>query len=144
MLTVVLAVDLDPSMLSVQRSVWESAGYLVTSIDSIKRTIECFKHGDFDLVLLGSRLSIDDKKQLTFLIRTLSSRTPVLCIADDVGSCDAFATATVENDAKKVLAAMEEMMARTGRIPMPGHQQLLLTLHGSVLSKSMPLRQTIM
>jgi hypothetical protein len=144
MLTVVLAVGLDPSMLSVQRSVWESAGYIVASTDSIKETIECFKQGDFDLILLGPHLSIEDKERLTFLIRALSSRTPVLCIADGATSCYDFATATVENDAGKVLAAMEEMMARTERMPVPRHQQVFHTLHGAVLSKNTPSRPTLM
>ena len=52
-LTVLLAVGLDSSLLESQRSVWQSAGYHVTSADSIREGIAQFHKGDFDLVLLS-------------------------------------------------------------------------------------------
>ena len=52
-LTVVLAVGLDPSLLANRGSVWQSAGYLVTSIGSIKEAIPHIRGGCFDLVLLA-------------------------------------------------------------------------------------------
>ena len=143
-LTVVLSVDFDPSMLGVQSSVWESAGYIIATVHSIRETIECFKLGDFDLVLLGPSLSFEDKERLTFLIRSLSSRTPVICITETAGYQDAFADATVENDADKILATMEEVMARTTRMSEVEEELLYHPLHNSALGKGSPLSHTFL
>jgi len=81
-LTVVLAVGLDPSLPTAQNAVWKSAGYIVISVGTIKEAIDHFKAGDFDLVLLGNSISLENKERLTFLIRSSGSRTPVVCIAN--------------------------------------------------------------
>ena len=125
-LTVVLAVGLDSSLLASQSSVWQSAGYLVTSAESIREAVAHFRNGDFDLVLLGRLIPADSRERLTFLIRASGSRTPVVCVADSSGESDTFADATITGEPNKLLEDMGEIMAkRTNRPPpsraMPGN-----------------------
>ena len=81
-LTVILAVGLDPLLGLAQSTAWKSAGYIVISVATIKKAIDHFKAGDFDLVLLGNSISLESKERLTFLIRSFGSHTPVVCIAN--------------------------------------------------------------
>jgi DNA-binding response OmpR family regulator len=124
-LTVILAVGLDSSLLVTQSSVWQSAGYLVTSAGSIREAIAHFRNGDFDLVLLGRSIPADSRERLTFLIRASGSRTPVVCVADSSGDSDTFADATITGEPKKLLEDMGEIMAKRANKPalsrsMPG------------------------
>ena len=91
-LTVVLAVGLDSSLLARQGSDWKSAGYFVTSTGSIKEAISHLKYGDFDLVLLGHGIPTDSRERLAFLIRSTTSRTPVVCISESASHRTALPT----------------------------------------------------
>ncbi|MGA7343445.1 MAG: hypothetical protein WBE72_09875 [Terracidiphilus sp.] len=110
-ITVVLTVGLDSSLLSAQGAAWKSAGYFVTSAGSIREAIEQFTVGDFDLVLLGHSIPIEDRERLVFLIRASGSRTPVICMANSGGECGSFADATFRNDSSALLARLEELLA---------------------------------
>jgi DNA-binding response OmpR family regulator len=115
--TVVLAVAVDPSLLMAQDSIWRSEGYIVIPAHSIRDAIEHFKAGDFDLVLLGHSMTVENKERLTFLIRASGSTTPVVCISSSADVSHAFADATLRNDPRELLAGMKELLARRTILP---------------------------
>lgn len=117
--TVVLAVGLDSALLARQNSNWKSAGYFVTSTGSIREAIRQLREGDFDLVLLGHAIPAESRERLTFLIRTIASRTPVVCIADSASHQDSFADATIRNDATGLLQGIGELMAERAKSSAP-------------------------
>lgn len=115
-LTVILAVGLDPLIATAQSAAWKSAGYIVISVTSIKKAIDHFRAGDFDLVLLGNSISLESKERLTFLIRSSGSHTPVICIANTSGDRNYFADATLNNDSSEFLKGIEEILAKTAKM----------------------------
>jgi hypothetical protein len=117
-LTVVLAVGLDSSLLANQSSVWQSAGYFVTSAVSIREALAHFRDGDFDLVLLGRSIPADSRERLTFMIRASGSRIPVVCIANCSSDCDSFADATIMDEPIKLLEDIGEIMAKRAKTPV--------------------------
>jgi hypothetical protein len=124
-LTVILAVGLDSSLLESQSSVWQSAGFIVTSTGSIREAIVQIRDGDFDLVLLGHSIPTDSRERLTFLIRAIGSQTPVVSITDSSTGCDSFADATIRNEPSTLLQSIGEIMAERAKPPvlrraMPG------------------------
>ncbi len=113
-LTVLLAVGLDSSLLKSQRSVWQSAGYYVTSADSIREGIAQFHEGDFDLILLSHSIPAENRERLTFLIRASGSRIPVICVSDSSSNCDSFADATIRGGPDNLLQGIEDLLAKRG------------------------------
>lgn len=118
-LTVVLAVGLDSSLLASQSPVWQSAGYFVTSAGSIRDAIDHFRHGDFDLVLLGNSIPAVSRERLTFLIRASGSRAPVVCITNSCSDCDSFADATITVESVNLIRSVGELMAKRANMPAP-------------------------
>jgi hypothetical protein len=80
-IAVILSVGMDLSLSRSQSQAWQSAGYCVTSAGSIRDAIDRIRYGDFDLVLMGDSLPLGDRERLTFLIRALGSRVPVVCVS---------------------------------------------------------------
>jgi len=117
-LTVVLAAGLNPSLLTNQSSVWQSAGYLVTFAGSIKEAISLFRDGDFDLVLLGNSIQADSRERLAFLIRASGSQIPVVCVADSSRDADTFADATIRSEPIKLLEGIGEIMTKRAKRPI--------------------------
>jgi DNA-binding response OmpR family regulator len=118
-LTVVLAVGLDSWLLATHSTVWRSEGYIVIAADSKQEAIDQFKGGDFDLVLLGDSIALENKKRLAFMIRASGSQTPVISIADSSANGDAFADATLNDDAGALLKGMGELIAAKAKPPRP-------------------------
>jgi DNA-binding response OmpR family regulator len=116
-LTVILAVGLDPLITTAQSAAWRSSGYIVISVTSVKKAIDHFRAGDFDLVLLGNSISLESKERLTFLIRSFGSHTPVVCIGNPSGDHAAFADATLNNDSCESLKAIEELLMKKADLP---------------------------
>jgi DNA-binding response OmpR family regulator len=112
--TVVLALGLD-SLVAGQRSIWQSAGFFVTPIQSISEAIAHLREGDFDLVLLGHSIPTDSRERFTFLIRESGSRTPVISITDSTTERDCFADATIGNDPTSLLKNIRELVAERAR-----------------------------
>ncbi len=79
---VLLCIGLDRSLLKTQRAAWKSAGCVVASAATIPEAIVSIAAGDFDLVLLGERLPVEDRERLAFLIRSTGSAVPIVCVAD--------------------------------------------------------------
>lgn len=100
---VILAIGVDSSFLASKRPVWQSAGCYVTAVESIREAIDRFQGGDFDLILLGSSISVESRERLTFLVRASGSQIPVVCFAE---SC---------NDRADLLHVIGELLAKTVR-----------------------------
>jgi len=115
-LTVVLAVGLDSWLLSTHRTVWRSEGYIVVPATSIPEAIDQFRAGDFDLVLLGDSISLENKEKLTSMIRGSGAQTPVVSVASSSDASDSFADATLKNDASALLTGMAEVLANKSKM----------------------------
>jgi CheY-like chemotaxis protein len=111
-LTIVLCVGFDLSLLRARGLVLESAGYLVESVSTLKGAADRFQSGDFDLVLLCHSVPRKDRDRLTSLIRSSGSRTPIVSIAGNLGECDAFATATLEDGPNNFLAGIKDVLVK--------------------------------
>jgi CheY-like chemotaxis protein len=111
-LTIVLSVGLDLSLLRARGLVLESAGYLVESASTVKGAADRFQSGDFDLVLLCHSVPRKDRDRLTSLIRASGSRTPIVSIAGNLGECDAFANATLEDGPNNFLAGIRDVLVK--------------------------------
>jgi len=116
-ITVVLAVGLDPWQLAAQTSHLKSAGFFFIPAGSIPEAVNHFKSGDFDIVLLGHSMSIEDKERLVFLIRRSGSRTPVVCIGTSPSDCESFADAMLANEPNTMLPGLANVLARQARFP---------------------------
>jgi CheY-like chemotaxis protein len=110
--TIVLAVGTDPSLLKTRNLVLQSAGYMVESASSVKEAVDRFQSGDFDLVLLCHSVPKKDRDRLTSLIRASGSPTPIVSIAGNLGECDAFATATLEDGPSNFLARTRDVLVK--------------------------------
>lgn len=111
-LIVVLAVGLEPSLIATQTRAWKSAGYIVESAGSIREAIGHFRDGDFDLVLLGNSISVENRERLTFLIRAIGAQTPVILMKNRSADLDSLADATLENDSSEILTGLGELLGR--------------------------------
>jgi DNA-binding response OmpR family regulator len=115
-LTVVLAVGLEPSLMAAQSRGWKSAGYIVQSAGSIREAIGHFRDGDFDLVLLGNSLSVENRERLTFLIRASGAQTPVVFMDNRSADLDSLADASLKNDSSEILAGLGELLGKTQKL----------------------------
>jgi DNA-binding NtrC family response regulator len=109
---VLLAVGLDSSLLQSQRSAWQTAGYHVTSADSIREGIAQFHEGDFDLVLLNHSIPAESRERLAYLIRASGSRIPVICVSDSSSGSDSFADATIRSGPENLLQGIEDLLSK--------------------------------
>jgi CheY-like chemotaxis protein len=116
-LTIVLSVGFDPSLMRTRGLVLESAGYLVESASTLKEAADRFQSGDFDLVLLCHSVPRKDRDRLTSLIRASGSRTPIVSITGNLGECDAFANATLEDGPNKFLSGIREVLIKAAKMP---------------------------
>ena len=124
---VILAVGLDSSWTDTLSSVWQSNGYLVTSVGSIRDAIDHFRSGDFDLVLLNHSIPAESRERLTFLIRASGSHVPVASISDSSSNCDTFVDATFMNEPNEVLQGIDDLLiiaARMSAMPTVAHGSL--------------------
>ena len=112
---IVLAVGFDSSLMKTRILVLQSAGYIVESASSLKEAAARFQAGDFDLVLLCHSIPMKDRDHLTCLIRATGSLTPVVSITQNLGACDAFVNATLEDGPNKFLAGVREQLGKAAR-----------------------------
>jgi DNA-binding response OmpR family regulator len=111
-LRVLLAVGLDSALLESQRSVWQTAGYHVTSADSIREGIAQFHEGDFDLVLLSHSIPSESRERLAYLIRASGSRIPVICVSESSSGSDSLADATIRSGPENLLQGIEDLLSK--------------------------------
>lgn len=81
-LTIVLAIGADSWLFESQRSLWQSAGYFVTTVGATDHSIDLFACSDFDVVLLGASLSDEITNSITHSIRALGSRIPLIRMSE--------------------------------------------------------------
>jgi DNA-binding response OmpR family regulator len=86
--TVVLAVGLDSWLISLHNELWKSQGFVMIPVSSVSEAIDHFKTGDFDLVLMGDSLPVEQQERLTSLIRSRGARTPIVCVSDSTAACE--------------------------------------------------------
>ena len=78
--------------------------------------MDLFNDGDFDLVVLGHSISIDDRERLTFLIRGCGSQTPVTFIGNSSRDFDSFAHAALKNDSSTLFTGLKELLVEESKI----------------------------
>ena len=123
-LKLILAVGKDPPLFESRCSTLRNAGYIVDSEYSVKDAIERFKHGDFDLVLVGHSMSARDRNRLAHLIRAFGSHTPIVSVASlHAHVPDAFADAMVEDAPEKLLNGIEDALLKGRRFNKPRDQE---------------------
>ena len=110
-LAVVLAVGVDSSLLANQKQVLQPAGYHFVPARSMEDALTQLKDGDFDLILLGHSIPIENREKMTFLIRASGSEIPVVCITESAGGRDGFAAATSRDERDDLLLVMEKLLA---------------------------------
>ena len=110
-IVVVLAVGFDPLLSEPRRSIQTSRGYIITTTESIHAAITAIHQGDFDLIVLGHRLPIEDQKRLTFLIRSSGCLVPVVCVTNSTGKSTEFSNGSIENDPEALLSGIAEALA---------------------------------
>jgi len=115
-LTLILSVGLHPALLRSRNITLESAEYLVVPALSLKEAVDQFLAGDFDLVLLGHFIPPIGRDRLTSFFRASGSLVPIVSISEVYGQQDALADATLENDPKKLLTAIKEVLGKAARI----------------------------
>jgi CheY-like chemotaxis protein len=108
--TLVLAVGHDPVLLETRGQVLQAAGYTVVLELSLKKVVDRFREGDFDLVLLCHSIPAKDRELLTQLLRQHTSRTPIVSVSTNVCDLDSFADAMVGNDPGELLAGLRELL----------------------------------
>lgn len=113
--TSILAVGLDLRGSAADRRTWESAGYFVTSTNSIREAIERFRGGDFDAVVLGNSIPPESRERLAFLIRASGTNIPVIAITGS-SSSDSFADAVIDGKPKEVFRKVGEILATESRL----------------------------
>jgi CheY-like chemotaxis protein len=77
----ILAVGREPALLEYRSQILRSAGYIVDSELSLKRAIQRYKYGDFDLVLLCHTIPVQERDRLISSIQAFGSLTPVVTVA---------------------------------------------------------------
>jgi len=79
---IILAIGVDSSLIRDRGTIWQSSGYFVRSVGTIREAIGYFRDGDFDLVLVGHSVPAESRERFVFSIRRSGSRIPVVSIAD--------------------------------------------------------------
>ena len=115
-LTVVLAVGLEPSLIATQSRAWKSAGYIVESAGSISEAIGHFRDGDFDLVLLGNSISVENRERLPLLIRATGAQTPVFLMENRTPDLASLADAKLKSDSSEILTGLGELLGKTQKL----------------------------
>jgi CheY-like chemotaxis protein len=111
----VLAVGSNPSLMTNRTLVLQAAGYVVIKTYSLEDADAQFQAGDFDWILLCHSVTAVDRERLTSFIRASGSRIPVISIAENLGECDAFANATLEDGPNKFLAGVREVLSKAAK-----------------------------
>jgi len=119
MLTVILAVGLDRSLLGARAQALKSVGYIVKSALSLKEVVDCFSAGDFDLVILCHSIPAKDRERLTCLLRASGSRIPIISVSGSGKpyECDAFANATLQDNPDTFLIGVRGVLLKAAKAP---------------------------
>jgi DNA-binding NtrC family response regulator len=75
----------DAEVLAAQAVSLQKAGYQVQTAEGRKGVLEALQTGKFDLVLLGSSLSRDDRHHLPYMVKKSQAATRILVMHADGG-----------------------------------------------------------
>ena len=100
----------DGDVLAKQAAAFEKAGHVVTKADGRKSVEEALKKSTFDLVVLGSELSRNDRHHLPYMVKKANVETSVLVMHAD-GSRHPYVDACVDTGSsiETVLNRIESM-----------------------------------
>lgn len=110
-LVVVLAVGFEPLLSEPRRSIQSSRGYIITAAESIQAAIAYIHEGDFDLVMLGRRLPLEDQQRLTFLIRSSGCLVPIICVTNAAGDSSGTSNMGIESHPEELLSGIADALA---------------------------------
>lgn len=115
-LALILSVGEDSALLESRSSILRAVGYAVETELSVRRAMQRFIDGDFDLVLLCHSIPPEDRARLISAIRASGSRTPLVFVAAHESQIpDADADATVGSAPPELLRGIEEILLTVGK-----------------------------
>jgi DNA-binding NtrC family response regulator len=102
--------EIDGEVLAQQATAFEKAGHSVQSVTGRKAVDEALKKSSFDLVVLGSTLTRNDRHHLPYMVKKANPETGVLVMHAD-GSRHPYVDACVDtgSSVEHVLARIESM-----------------------------------
>lgn len=97
-----------------QAAAFEKAGHIVQQVAGRKAVEEALKKNSFDLVVLGSTLSRNDRHHLPYMVKKANAQTSVLVMHAD-GSRHPYVDACVDTGSsmESVLSRIESMKIAT-------------------------------
>ena len=100
----------DGDVLEKQAAAFEKAGHTVQKAEGRKKVEEALTKGTFDLVILGSELSRNDRHHLPYMVKKANAETSVLVMHAD-GSRHPYVDACVDtgSSVENVLNRIESM-----------------------------------
>jgi DNA-binding NtrC family response regulator len=100
----------DGDVLAKQAAAFEKAGHTVLKAEGRKKVEEALTKGTFDLVILGSELSRNDRHHLPYMVKKANTETSVLVMHAD-GSRHPYVDACVDtgSSTEAVLSRIESM-----------------------------------
>ena len=100
----------DGDVLAKQAAAFEKAGHTVQKAEGRKKVEEALTKGTFDLVILGSELSRNDRHHLPYMVKKANAETSVLVMHAD-GSRHPYVDACVDTGSsmESVLSRIESM-----------------------------------
>jgi DNA-binding NtrC family response regulator len=109
--------EIDGEVLAQQAKAFENAGHTVQSVTGRKGVDEALKKSPFDLVVLGSTLTRNDRHHLPYMVKKANPETSVLVMHAD-GGRHPYVDAAVDTGSsiEHVLARIESM-AIAGMMP---------------------------
>ena len=107
----------DGEVLKAQSEAMEKAGYAVQTAEGRKAVQASLQQGTFDLVVLGSTLSRNDRHHLPYMVKKASAETSVLVLHAD-GSRHHYVDACTDSG-----VSMETVLARIEGMKIAGTVQ---------------------
>jgi DNA-binding NtrC family response regulator len=110
----VLYGEADEEILKQQAAVMEKAGHIVRPVVGRKAAEEALKKSTFDLVVLGSTLSRNDRHHLPYMVKKANPETSVLVMHAD-GSRHPYVDACIDTG-----SSMEAVLTRIEGMKIAG------------------------
>ncbi len=107
----VLYGELNEQVQAAQAELLQKAGYEVQSAVGRKAVQAALKSGQFDLVVLGSTLTRDDRHHLPYMVKKAHPKTRVLVMHTD-GSRHPYVDGNTDTG-----SSMEDLIAKIGALP---------------------------
>jgi DNA-binding NtrC family response regulator len=104
----------DGEVLAMQAAQFQKAGHTVQPAEGRKAVEAALKSGSFDLVVLGSSLTRNDRHHLPYMVKKASAETSVLVMHAD-GSRHHYVDACVDTG-----TSMENVLARIDTMNLAG------------------------